>query len=162
MSRLERFILRLKAQRNCLDAAATWLAGIDGPILELGLGSGRTYDHLRDRFPSREIFVFEQTPEAHPDYLPDPQHLIIGRLEETLPAAVSWLSAPAVLAHSDIGTHDLERDARLAAWLARTLPPLMRPDALVASDRSLASAELEPLPLPSIPQGVYFFYRKLG
>ena len=56
MSRLERFILRLKAQRNCLDAAAALLAGLDGPILELGLGSGRTYDHLRDRFPDREIF----------------------------------------------------------------------------------------------------------
>lgn len=162
MSRLERFILRLKAQRNCLDAAAALLAGLDGPILELGLGSGRTYDHLRDRFPDREIFVFEQTPEAHPDYLPDPQHLIVGRLEETLSAAASWLPAPAVLAHSDIGTHDLERDARLASWLARTLPPLMRPSALAASDRALESPELEPLPMPSIPQGVYFFYRKYG
>ena len=110
MSRLERFILRLKAQRNCLDAAAAWLAGLDGPMLELGLGNGRTYDHLRERFPDREIFVFERRPQrtrtACRTRAPDPRrprgHAAGGR-ELGLPA-------PAVLVHSDIGTHDLERD----------------------------------------------------
>src|SRR6202022_2543720 len=47
VSRLDSFIRRLKAQRACLDLAAGLVRGLDGEILELGLGNGRTYDHLR-------------------------------------------------------------------------------------------------------------------
>ncbi len=165
-SRLESFILRLKAQRNCLDAAVGLIAGLDGPILELGLGNGRTYDHLRQLFPDREIFVFERQPAPHPACMPDPAHLIVGDLEDTLPrAADRLLPAPAALVHSDIGSHDAARDERLAAWLAGVLPGLIRAGAVVASDRHLPSDDLVPLPLPSDesePVAVtgYFFYRR--
>ena len=70
MSRLDSFIRRLEAQRACLDATPGWIKGIVGPILELGLGNGRTYDHLRGLHPGREIFVFERQPAAHPDSSP--------------------------------------------------------------------------------------------
>jgi len=59
MSRLDSFIRRLEAQRQCLNHCAGLIAEVDGPILEVGLGNGRTFDHLREIFPSREIFVFE-------------------------------------------------------------------------------------------------------
>ena len=59
MTRLDTVIERLKAQRSCLNAAAEALRGNDGHILELGLGNGRTYDHLRDLFPDRDIYVFD-------------------------------------------------------------------------------------------------------
>lgn len=161
MSRLESFILRLKAQRNCLNAAAELIAGLEGPVLELGLGNGRTYDHLRALFPDREIFVFERQPAPHPDCLPDPAHLIVGELEATLPGAASLLPAPAALIHSDIGSHDAARDARLAGWLATVLPGLTRAGAIVAADRDLPSPDLIPLPLPEgAPSGTYFFYRR--
>lgn len=161
MSRLESFILRLKAQRNCLNAAVELIAGLEGPVLELGLGNGRTYDHLRALFPDREIFVFERQPAPHPDCLPDPAHLIVGELEATLPTAASLLPAPAALVHSDIGSHDAARDARLAGWLATVLPSLTRAGAIVAADRHLPSADLIPLPLPEgAPNGSYFFYRR--
>ena len=55
MSRLDSFIRRLVAQRACLDHAAQLIGGLDGAVLELGLGNGRTYDHLRSLFPGREI-----------------------------------------------------------------------------------------------------------
>ncbi|MGH6887075.1 MAG: class I SAM-dependent methyltransferase, partial [Geminicoccales bacterium] len=48
MSRLDSFIRRLEAQRACLDLAAARIADLPGPVLELGLGNGRTYDHLRE------------------------------------------------------------------------------------------------------------------
>ena len=51
MSRLDSFIRRLEAQRACLDRAAELIRDIDGHVLELGLGNGRTYDHLRGLFP---------------------------------------------------------------------------------------------------------------
>ena len=55
MSRLDSFIRRLEAQRACLNRAAALISGIDGIVLELGLGNGRTYDHLRELFPDREF-----------------------------------------------------------------------------------------------------------
>ncbi|MFN9941622.1 MAG: class I SAM-dependent methyltransferase, partial [bacterium] len=67
MSRLESFIRRLEAQRRCLDWAAQAIAGYPGAVLELGLGNGRTYDHLRDRLgPARAIYAFDRQLAAHP------------------------------------------------------------------------------------------------
>ena len=60
MSRLDSFIRRLEAQRACLNRAAALISGIDGIVLELGLGNGRTYDHLRELFPDRDIYVCER------------------------------------------------------------------------------------------------------
>jgi hypothetical protein len=54
MSRLDSFIRRLEAQRACLGYAAAQIRAIAGPVLELGLGNGRTYDHLRELLPERE------------------------------------------------------------------------------------------------------------
>lgn len=161
MSRLDSFIRRLEAQRACLNASRRLIAGIPGPILELGLGNGRTYDHLRGLFPDREIFVFERQPTPHPLCLLDPAHLIVGDIRTTLAAAAAWLVEGAALVHNDLGTGDSCRNARLAAWLAQTLPPLVRPGGVVASDQPLTSAlfELEPLP-DELPEGRYFLYRR--
>ena len=161
LSRLDSFIRRLLAQRACLDLAVDLIGGLDGPVLELGLGNGRTFDHLRERLPNREIFVFERRPDAHPDCLPGAAHLIVGDLEVTLAAAGARLPTPAAMAHSDIGTGDAERNARIAASLARTLPPLLASGAVVVSDQALATPALEPLPLPGgIEPGRYFLYRR--
>ena len=59
MSRLDSMIRRLMAQRACLDAVTEMIRTLPGPILEIGLGNGRTYDHLRKRLPERSIFVFD-------------------------------------------------------------------------------------------------------
>ncbi|MBM3542582.1 MAG: hypothetical protein FJX51_11085, partial [Alphaproteobacteria bacterium] len=67
MSRLDSFIRRLQAQRACLDHAAMLVRDLPGPVLEFGLGNGRTYDHLRETFPGREIFAFDRQVAAHPD-----------------------------------------------------------------------------------------------
>jgi hypothetical protein len=161
MSRLDSFIRRLEAQRACLDQAARAVAGLPGPVLELGLGNGRTYDHLRELLPQREIFVFERQLAAHPACVPDAAHLILGDVRETLPAAGERIGAPAVLAHSDIGTGDAERNAELAAWLAGALPPLLAPGAWVVCDQPMAAAELVPQPPPEgIAQQRYFLYRR--
>src|SRR4051794_2188122 len=113
MSRLDSFIRRLEAQRACLDASPALIAGIPGPILELGLGNGRTYDHLRGLYPDRAIFVFERQPAAHPDCIPDPAHLIVGDIHATLPTASARLPGRAALVHNDLGTGDATRNAEL-------------------------------------------------
>ena len=60
MSRLDSFIRRLEAQRACLGFVAGQIRDVAGPVLEFGLGNGRTYDHLRELLPERDIFVFER------------------------------------------------------------------------------------------------------
>lgn len=161
MTRLDSFIARLQAQRACLDHVAGLVRSLDGLVLELGLGNGRTFDHLRHRLPGHEIVVFERHPAAHPDSTPDPRHLVVGDLETTLPAAAARWPGRAVLAHSDIGTGDAGRNRRFAAWLALSLPPLLAPGAVVASDQALGDDRLAPLPLPAtVPPGRYFLYRR--
>ncbi len=160
MSRLDSFIRRLEAQRACLDLAAEAVGGLDGSVLELGLGNGRTYDHLRQRLPEREIIVFEREVRAHPDCIPDDDHLVLGSIEETLPAFAVRAPGQAVLVHSDIGTGDAERNRALAAWLAKTLPSLLRPGAWVAADQALIAPGLVGQPLPAgIAEDRYFLYR---
>ena len=70
MSRLDSVIRRLQAQRSCIDHAIGLIADNPGPVFEVGLGNGRTYDHLRDLFPGRDIYVFERQVAAHPDCIP--------------------------------------------------------------------------------------------
>lgn len=160
MSRLDSFIRRLQAQRRCLDHAAHLVADVPGPIFELGLGNGRTYDHLREAFAGREIFVFDRKVAAHPDCIPDPDHLFEGPIEETLGLAARRFRAAVAMIHADLGCADPSIDAKTAATLAAHLPDLMAPGGVVLSDLELAYEAGEALPLPEgIEPGRYFIYR---
>ena len=57
LTRLEKLLFRLEAQRLCLEWAFGEIAGMPGIVFEMGLGHGRTYDHLRTHLPKREIYV---------------------------------------------------------------------------------------------------------
>ena len=162
MSRLDSFIRRLEAQRACLDLAARQIADLRGPVLEVGLGNGRTYDHLRERLPLREIFVFERDVRAHPSCLPDPAHLLLGDLHDTLPDARRRLPGLAALAHADIGNGDALATAQLAGWLAAALPALLANGAWVVADQPLEERTLVPQALPAgVEPKRYFLYRHL-
>ncbi len=158
MTRLESAIRRLEAQRACLDRAAALAAGLAGPVLELGLGNGRSYDHLRARLPDRDIFVFERAPAAHPDCTPPADRLIVGDFRQTL--ATAALPAPAALVHADIGSGDKAASLALAETLAGLLPPLLAPGAILAADQPLPLPGAEALPLPEgVAPGRYHLYR---
>lgn len=160
MSRLDSFIRRLEAQRACLDLAAAQIAGRSGVIFELGLGNGRTYDHLRGLLPGRAIYVFERKVAAHPDCIPPADHLFEGDIDRTLPAAVARFAGQVCLVHSDIGSGDEAMNAEIAAFLSRTLPPALAPGALVLSDQRLTLPGTEPLPLPEgVKPGRYYLLR---
>ena len=162
MSRLDSFIRRLEAQRACLAMAVQTIAGLPGPVLELGLGNGRTYDHLRELMPDREIFVFERKVAAHPDCIPDPAHLFEGEIFETLAWARLRLPMAAALAHTDMGSGDAAGNDAIAAWIAERLPGLLAGGALVVSDQPLRNPVLGPLPLPpGIAPDRYFIYRRV-
>ena len=158
MSRLDSFIRRLTAQRQCLDAAAGLINDRPGVVLELGLGNGRTYDHLRERLPDREIFVFERKVAAHPDCIPDDAHLFLGDFRDSLPEAASRIGGQAVLVHADIGSGDKEATAALAAAISPALVPLLASGAIILSDQRLSIDGTSAMPLPDgVQEGRYFF-----
>ena len=64
MSRLDSFIRRMTAQRDILNHICDTVKELEGPVLELGLGNGRTYDHLRERFPEQVIPVYRDAQDG--------------------------------------------------------------------------------------------------
>ena len=161
MSRLDSFIRRLEAQRACLDLAAGLVRDLPGPALELGLGNGRTYDHLRELCPNREIFVFERQVAAHPACIPSPEFLILGDIHETLPRASGRLDGTAALAHIDIGTGDQQANREIADFVAGHLPRLLAIGGVVISDQDVGFSGAQALDLPDgIKPGRYHLYRK--
>ena len=160
MSRLDSFIRRALAQRDCLADAARRTAQLEGPVIELGLGNGRTYDHLRRLLPGREIFVFDRRVAAHPDCVPDAGHLILGDFRQTIPGAIARLGAPAALLHGDVGSGDAAKTAALAAWLGPAITPLLAPGAVVVFDQALKDSGLYRLEPPAgVDAERYFMYR---
>lgn len=151
------------AQRECLDAAAHLIEGVPGAILELGLGNGRTYDHLRTLFPGREIYVFDRQVAAHPDCIPDDDHMFLGEVVDRLPDAAARLGKTAALVHSDIGSGRPETDAILFGQLVPLLGDLVCPGGVILSDQKLPADHWQSLPLPDgVAAERYFIYRVGG
>jgi hypothetical protein len=129
---------------------------MDGDLLELGLGNGRTYDHLRQLFPDRRIYVCERRVAAHPDCIPPAEFLLLGDMRDTLPAARQTLGRRIALAHLDPATGDGAASRALAAELAPLIVPLLRPGGVLVSEPAIDHAALTPLPLPeSVAPGRY-------
>ncbi len=163
MSRLDSFIRRLEAQRACLEIAAGLVAGLDGDVLELGLGNGRTYDHLRKLFPHRNIYVCERAVAAHPDCVPPPQFLLLGDMRETLSAVRARLAERVVLAHLDPGNGEIAASKALADQIAPLIVPLLRLNGVLVSEPAVTAGELRALPLPvGIEPGRYNLYRRIS
>lgn len=160
MSRLDSVIRRLKAQRSCLNFVSDMIQDKEGVVLELGLGNGRTYDHIRETLPGHEIYVFEREVNAHQDCIPDGEHLFLGDITDTIAAATAKLGRSAIMLHTDIGTGDLDRNAELARWMSKTLEPLLLPGAVIISDAELAITGTTRFDPPvDVPEDRYFLYK---
>jgi S-adenosyl-L-methionine methyltransferase len=163
VSRLDSFIRRLKAQRACLGLAVALVQKLDGAVLELGLGNGRTYDHLRELCPDREIYVCERHVAAHPACVPPAELLLLGDMRDTLPAAQVRLAGRIALAHFDAATGDAAATGSFADEIVRLIVPLLCAGAIFVSEPELAGGGLSPLALPAgIAAGRYHLYRYLG
>ena len=160
MSRLDSFIRRMTAQRDLLNASVAQIADVPGAIFELGLGNGRTFDHLRELYPDRDIRVFELEVRAHRSSVPTADQLILGDISQTLPQAVSAHTGSVALVHNDLGDGTAENHARIAAILEGALAPALAPGAVVISNMALKIARTDEMPLPAgIKPGRYFVYR---
>lgn len=158
MSRLESFIRRLTAQRDILDMICREVPLGDGPVIELGLGNGRTYDHLRERLPGRRIIAFDRVCQANLRSMPPDGDLILGEIDET---ARPFKGINAALVHADIGSGYDDLDELNLGWLSGLIVDLLAPGGIAASGVPLSHPELHPLPVPAgVPKDRYFLYKR--
>ena len=120
MSRLDSFINRLTAQRDLLNhIARESLLPAKGAILELGLGNGRTFNHLREVFSDRRIIVFDRALAAHTSSIPAEENVVLGEISVT---AERFAGQNAAMVHADIGTGWRELRLRPLGESARAIP----------------------------------------
>jgi hypothetical protein len=162
MSRLDSFIARMQAQRDCLNFLRTAVDAMPGPILEVGLGNGRTYDHLRELFPDRDIHVFERQVAAHPDCIPPADRLFLGEARESIRHAAQQLGQTAALIHTDLGTGDHAANMAMGQWLGPALDALAAREGYILANQALDVARWQRQPEPpGVPKDRYFLYRVL-
>ena len=161
MSRLDLFIDRMVSQRACLDHAAEITAGQPGPVFELGLGNGRTFHHMREIMPERDIYVFEREIASNPDSTPAEDRVLLGDVYETLPEALKRFGATARLIHADLGGHNLAKNDAFARAISPYIEPLLdRGGIMVSSDRMYFD-HLQEIPLPQgAVEGRCFLYQR--
>ena len=160
MSRLDSFIARMQAQRDCLNFLKPAVAALPGPILEVGLGNGRTYDHLRDLFPGRDIHVFERQVAAHPDCIPPANRLFLGEARDSLGRAAHQLGPTAALIHTDLGTGDHAANMAMGRWLGPALDALAARGGWILANQALDVARWQRQPEPpGVPKDRYFLYK---
>jgi hypothetical protein len=160
MSRLDTFISRMSAQRDILNHVAHDL-GLppEGAILEVGLGNGRTYSHLRQLFPDRRIVAFDRALNAHRTTLPQGDDFVLGEINET---GKNFAGSEAALVHADIGTGYPESEAVIMSWLPQVVADMLQSGGIAVSGLSLSHPQLQELPrLPTVEEGRYHMYRKI-
>jgi hypothetical protein len=159
LSRLDSFIRRVTAQRTILDFVCEQVTGRTGLILELGLGNGRTFDHLREKLPGRRIVAFDRALAAHTCSTPAEGDLVLGEIRET---AARFVGGDVAMVHADIGTGSDALDAITLTWLPQLTASLLQPGGLAVSGLPLDHPDLAELPLPEgVSVGRYFLYRRV-
>ena len=161
MSRIDSFIRRLEAQRACLNWAAAQIADKPGLIIECGLGNGRTYDHLREQCPNRDIYVFDREINAHPDCIPPADRMLLGEFSETLPEAARRFAGAAVLVHADTGTGDAEQSRARAALWAPYWRAMLGQGGLLLSDQPVSLVGFAPAPPLAENAWRYHIFRRV-
>ncbi|WP_428927585.1 class I SAM-dependent methyltransferase [Marinibacterium sp. SX1] len=157
MSRLDSMLRRLTAQRDGLNWAADQVAGLEGDVLDLGLGNGRTYDHIREILPRRRIWVIDRVLQCHPSCEPPAEDFLQGEAAPML-AELAGRSAGVALAHYDLGRGIKDEDVAEAATLSPDLARVMCPGGLIVSGQPLVGFEQVEGP-GSIARDRYLFYR---
>lgn len=157
MSRLESMRRRLTAQIDGLNWAIERVADIPGDFLDLGLGNGRTYDHLREYAPTRRIWVIDRVLKPHPSCFPPDEDFLQGEAEDML-GTLAQASAQIALAHYDFGYGVKEDDVAEGARLSPYIKSVMAPDGLVVSQQPLVGFAQVKGP-DTIDPDRYLFYR---
>ena len=110
---------------------------------ELGLGNGRTYDHLRTRLPDWRVVVFERNPQPNEKSWPPECDLYVGDIQHTATMFAADHGPCASLVHADLGDGSETYNEELQQWLPGVCHALAAGDGWVISSTPLAHRKLE-------------------
>lgn len=158
MSRLDSMIRRLQAQRDGIAWGAEAVRDLDGAVLEIGLGNGRTYDHLRETLPDRDIWVIDRAPNAHPASQPPENRLLVMEAEEAF-QRLEALGVVVALVHYDLGVGIAEIDHPLAKSLSPGIASLMVQGGVMLANNPMHGFERLDGP-ETVKRDRYYFYRR--
>ena len=157
MSRLDSMMRRLAAQRDGLEWGHGLVEGVEGDYLDMGLGNGRTYDHIREIAPDRRIWVIDRALNCHPSCVPPKEDFLEGEAEEMLKKLADQ-GAKIALGHYDFGFGVKEKDVAEAARLSPMIAAVMAPGGVLISGQPLVGFEQVRGPETVAPER-YCFYR---
>ncbi len=157
MSRLESMRRRLTAQIDGINWAADLIKDTPGDVLEMGLGNGRTYDHLRQEITGRRIWVIDRVLKSHPSCIPPEDDFLQGEAEDML-TKLADAGHKMALAHYDFGHGVKELDVAEGGTLSPFIAAVMTPGGLVLSQQPLVGLEQIKGPDTIDPER-YLFYR---
>ena len=157
MSRLDSMLRRFAAQRDGLNWAAKQIEGQPGEALDLGLGNGRTYDHLREIMPERRIWVIDRVLQCHPSCVPPKDDFLEGEAEPML-NKLADMGVNVILAHYDFGSGIKEQDVAESARLSPMIARVMQAGGIIISGQPLVGFKEIKGP-DTIAPDRYLFYR---
>ncbi len=157
MSRLNSMMRRLAAQADGLEWGNTMVDSLSGDFLDMGLGNGRTYDHIREIAPNRRIWVIDRALNCHHSCVPPKEDFLQGEAEEML-RKMAADGTKVALAHYDFGFGDKDKDVAEAARLSAFIKEIMLPGGVLVSGQPLVSFEQVRGPTTVAPER-YYFYR---
>lgn len=158
MSRLESMRRRLTAQIDGLNWALDAVKPLGGDMLELGLGNGRTYDHMREYGDGRRIWVIDRQLNPHPSCVPPEQDYLEGEADAMM-QKMHDSGTRIALAHYELGIGIRPRDEAEAATLSPYLVQLMVPGGLIVSQQPIVGIPQVEGPV-SVQNERYLFYRQ--
>ena len=135
MSRLESFRRRLTAQIDGINWAIEQSKDIKGDILEMGLGNGRTYDHLREN-TDRRIWVIDRILQCHPSCVPPEADFLKGEADAML-ERLATEGAQIAFAHYDFGFGVKEKDVEEGGRLSPRIKAVMVPGGMIVSQQPM-------------------------
>ena len=161
MSRLNSVIRRLSAQVDGLEWSLDHIKDIPGDVLEIGLGNGRTYDHLRELIKDqRRIWVIDRGLNCHHSCIPPEGDFLQGEADDMLERLAAQGTRLA-LAHYDLGHGDNAHDQAESARISPLVAQIMQPGGIIVSGQPFVG--IPELRGPqSVAVGRYFFYRMPG
>lgn len=148
---------RFTAQRDGLNWAASLIEGMEGDALDMGLGNGRTYDHMREIMPERRLWVMDRILQCHPSCVPPEDDFLQGEAEDGL-TRLKELGAKIMISHYDFGFGVKEKDVEEAARFSPLIAEVMGQNGVIVSGQPLVGLEAIQGPDHIAPDR-YYFYR---
>ena len=161
LTRIERLARRLPVQIRYINYAIDQTKGLDGVILELGLGDGRTLEYIEYR-TSSQIFVFEIDDDKKLINNKESTKLVKGNFIHTIPKTIQNEKLQVRIVHADIGSTDYMNDLKTLNPLREIADNFVQVGGVVICDRPILYQKFSLLHCAHEEGWPYYLWKKVA